>query len=295
VELIIAEGVRVGQINVSTGVKRLRVTGGQVTHVWCAHADTADQVAEDLLFDGVYVASLTGAPDRTVGGAYTAFNIRGRRMAVVNCRVDAEFYCIYCASRSGLPVEGLIVAGCVTRTFGLEANVRLVGVERAVLVENTLYSPRKHNYRIHGKSDLHYAGHNVFHGAGMMQGTMDGDRIGRTWFIGNAYNHRLQVERTQQITVRDNRGEAGDWDPANFAASARRGAEVADVAGNRFVKAAPMTPEIEEAQSSVFSLRHQGAIDPAVLEVLAALAQGRRPPFLEEPGMLRREPHAERR
>ena len=57
------------------------------------------------------------------------------------------------------------------------------------MIDNSIHNPNKHNYRLHGTSDLNYARGNLLLGAGVMMGTMPGDSLDRVWFNDNTFYH----------------------------------------------------------------------------------------------------------
>ena len=72
---------------------------------------------------------------------------------------------------------------------GPESTVRLVSVLRTATIENRIANSNKHNYRIHGTSDLAYARDNLLINTGVMLGRMAGDTLNRIWFDDNVFHH----------------------------------------------------------------------------------------------------------
>jgi hypothetical protein len=62
---------------------------------------------------------------------------------------------------------------------------------RSAVVGNRLTNGAKHNYRIHGRSDLNWASRNVLINSGVMLDTMEGDEIGKQWFEDNVFYHAM--------------------------------------------------------------------------------------------------------
>ena len=122
-----------------------------------------------------------------------------------------------------------------------------------MVVGNVLYNPIKHNYRIHGTSDLHYAARNTINGGGVMIGDGRTDRVGKVWFNDNVLNHTTEdlfnmKGPLEQISAHNNTvisrqwGEGGRFPPGR--------AKVTDLENNKVAG---------------------GTIDEEVLKVLKAL------------------------
>jgi hypothetical protein len=133
-------------------------------------------VIEDVIIDGVEVH----APG-------TAFEIYGRRIAIVRSQAHAGTYCVWTAPAFELHSEDIIIAGNRLDSAGPEATIRLVGSVRSVTVDNVLRNTAKHNYRIHGDTEYAYAARNMLINSGAMLGTMDEDHINKLWFDDNTF------------------------------------------------------------------------------------------------------------
>lgn len=190
VDVVVEDGVRVGEAFVDRGVARVRLRGGRYGRIELAVPARfgvsppeyrAEWLVRDVTIDGVEVDS--EAEDG-------AFLLRGRRIAVLRSRVRAERYAVWVGDTGDLQSEDVVIAGNDLRAAGAEATVRLVSVLRSAVVENRLSNPEKHNYRVHGRSDLAFAARNRLFDAGVMLASMDEDEVGTVWFVDNTIRHR---------------------------------------------------------------------------------------------------------
>lgn len=187
VEVVVDEGVTMGTLLVDRGLSRVTIRGGrwrglevQVPASFLSGApEYRDEwMSEDVLFDGVEVE----APA-------SAFNLRGRRVAVVRSAVLAEHYSVWTGGTGPLDSEDIILAENVFASAGPEATVRLVDVLRSATIDNVLSNGMKHNYRVHGRSDLALATRNVMITTGIMLGTQPEDEVGRVFVDDNVLHH----------------------------------------------------------------------------------------------------------
>ncbi|HJL14827.1 MAG TPA: hypothetical protein RMH99_04175 [Sandaracinaceae bacterium LLY-WYZ-13_1] len=186
VEILADEASRLGRLRVERAVHRVRLEGGhwQGVHLavparwWPTHEVRAEWMVEDVWIDGV-----------TVDAPGSAFEIRGRRIAVTHADVRAARYSVWCGDTDPLRSEDVILHGNVFDSAGPESTVRLVSVLRSATVANRLANTNKHNYRVHGDSDLAYAADNLLVDTGVMLGTMPGDALGTVWFDDNVLHH----------------------------------------------------------------------------------------------------------
>lgn len=187
VEIVADPGTSLGQLSIGQGVQRVRVEGGRWTAVridvpadFSAGASYRPELmAQDVWLEGMTVES----------GSETAYEIRGERIAIVGSDVTAGRYSVWCGDTGDFQTEDLILYDNVFRSAGPEATVRLVSVLRSATVSNVLSNTFKHNYRIHGVSDLNFAADNLLVGTGVMLGTMEGDSLGTVWFDDNVMHH----------------------------------------------------------------------------------------------------------
>jgi len=250
VEVLMDASVHVPHITIGAGLRRIRVAGGVTGTVaipvpgrWDdglgRHVFDPERIVEDVVFDGIRVRTAPPPKDTRKASGTTAFSIRGRRIAVLNCEVDSGTYGVWCSfgvAPRDVPCEDIIVAGCTFRAAGPEATVRFVGARRGVVVANVLYNPIKHNYRIHGISDLHYAARNTLNGGGVMIGDNKTDQVGRVWFNDNVLNNTTagffnlkasldQITAHNNVTISVQRGQSGRFTPGR--------AKSADIEGNK--------------------------------------------------------------
>jgi hypothetical protein len=187
VEVTMREGVEVERLRIDHAQKRIRVRGGRYGEILLSHPAQfypvkephPEWMVEDVIVDGVQIH----AP-RTAIEAY------GRRVAVLNSDIHAQLYSVWSGAVMGIGSEDILIAHNRMSSAGPEATVRLVDVLRSVTVDNVLRNNIKHNYRVHGRSDLAYAARNIFIHTGVMFGTMPDDHIGRIWFQDNTFFHR---------------------------------------------------------------------------------------------------------
>lgn len=187
VEIEADEATTLGTLSIAQSVARVRVTGGRwggvrvaIPAVFAPSVEYRPEwMAEDLWFQNVTVDS----------GSETALEIRGRRIALLESDVTGGRYSVWCGDTAHFQSEDVILFGNTLRSAGPEATVRLVSVLRSAVVANQLSNTYKHNYRIHGTSDLNYAADNLLAGTGVMLGTMEGDSLGRVWFDDNEMHH----------------------------------------------------------------------------------------------------------
>lgn len=186
IEIIADEATSLGRLSVGRGLSRVRIEGGRYTAIfisqpaqyWPSVEYRDEWMVSDVTIEGVHVV----APDM-------AFEIRGRRIAILRSRADAVRYSVWCGDTGPFSSEDIILHENVFVSAGPEATVRLVEVQRSATIANTLSNTSKHNYRIHGTSDLNYAAGNLLVGTGVMLGRMPGDDLGRVWFDDNVFHH----------------------------------------------------------------------------------------------------------
>lgn len=183
---------RIERLVIGAGVRRIRVSGLRIGSVYLSTPATwSGQPAvaawdsglfpEDVLIQNATIDAVNG----------NAFEVRGRRVAIVNCTVHARDFCVWAGDTGPLNSEDLIIAGCRMDSDGPQATLRVHDVTRCAVVDNRLANPVKHAYRVHGRSDLIWATRNVLVDAGMMLGTEPGDDCDRLWFVANTMYHRL--------------------------------------------------------------------------------------------------------
>jgi hypothetical protein len=186
IEILADDATSLGMLNIARGVARVHVVGGAWAGIHMAIpaqfspsvSYRAEWIVEDVLIEGVRVRS-----------GDTAFALRGHRIAVVRSRAQAERYSVWSGDMGPYESQDVILHENDFRSAGPEATVRLVQVLRSATVANRLTNTVKHNYRIHGTSDLVYAGRNLLVMTGVMLGRMPGDDLRRIWFDDNVLHH----------------------------------------------------------------------------------------------------------
>jgi hypothetical protein len=178
------DGVELDRVVIEHGAKRVALNGGRYGSILLAlpaefapaERSRPDWQVEDVIIDGVSVRA-TGI----------AFELYGKRIAVVRSKAYAGTYSIWSGPVLGLGNEDILIAGNDFHSAGPEATVRLVSATRSVTIDNRLRNSFKHNYRVHGASSLAYAARNTLINTGMMCGTMDADHIDKLWFDDNTF------------------------------------------------------------------------------------------------------------
>lgn len=186
IEIIADSRTSLGQLSVGRSVSRVRVSGGTWTGISTAIPAVfypsveyrPEWMASDVTIEGV-----------TVRSSNSAFEIRGRRIAIARSRASAVNYSVWCGDTASFASEDIILHDNVFESDGPQATVRLVQVLRSATISNVLVNGAKHNYRVHGTSDLNYAADNLLVNTGTMLGTMPGDDLGRIWFDDNVFHH----------------------------------------------------------------------------------------------------------
>lgn len=186
---IVADGATdLGRVTIARSVRRVRITGGRwagfLVEIPADFSGGSATYRADWLIEDLWIR------DTTVDSPDKAFEIRGRRIAIENNDATAILYSVWCGDTGPtIQNEDIILVGNDFESAGPESTVRLVSVLRSATVDNTFFNPNKHNYRIHGTSDLNYAGRNLLINSGVMLGRMPGDDLGRVWFDDNVMHH----------------------------------------------------------------------------------------------------------
>ncbi len=242
VEVRAEEGARIGQLTMERGVARVSVRGGRygaielpvpAQHVPPPPVWRRDWLVRDVRIEGV-----------EVDAADTAFAVRGVRVAILNSRARAARYSVWCGDTQDFQTEDLVLAGNRFESAGPESTVRLVGVRRAIVVDNTLSNTFKHDFRVHGTSDqVVFARNRLLH-TGIMVGSMPEDHIGSVWILDNEVHHDVpslfQVgrDRVRRLVARGNRVYSDRWD-CFVCEAPREGWEIGD---NPVAPYRPFTP-----------------------------------------------------
>lgn len=209
VEVLVDEDVRVGQLRIARSRARVRIAGGRFgaielavpgRHVPPPVVWNPAWRATDVIIDGVRV----DAED-------SAFKLRGQRIALINSHARARNYSVWVGDTNDFRTEDLVIAGNHFVSAGPESTVRLVDVDRAVVVDNVLENSIKHDFRVHGRSEDVLFARNRLVETGIMIGSMPGDRVGTVWLLENTLHHRapsllvVTPEQVERLVVRDNR------------------------------------------------------------------------------------------
>ncbi len=187
IEVLADDATSIGRLSIARGISRVHVSGGAYTGVFVTQPAQyypspttyrSGWMVTDVLFENMSVTS-----------SDIAFEMRGRRIAVLHSRTDAARYSVWVGDTGPMQSEDIILFENTFNSAGPEATVRLVQVLRSATIGNTLVNTFKHNYRVHGISDLNYARGNMLINTGVMLGRLPGDVLGREWFDDNVFHH----------------------------------------------------------------------------------------------------------
>lgn len=215
VELAFEPGASAGGVWIANRIARVAVRGGSLGYVemqlpgqyFPTEEFHPEWLTTDVLVDRV-----------DVDAADTAFLMRGGvRVAITNSRAHAVRYGVWFGDTAFFESEDVIVAGNELTCDGPEATVRLVHVIRSATIGNRLSNGEKHNYRIHGRSDLNWGARNLLIETGAFLGRLPDDAIGRQWFEDNTFHHRapslFEVDpNIPSLTARGNVIYTDVWD-----------------------------------------------------------------------------------
>lgn len=211
VEVVADEGMFIGSLIVTPGHRRVHIRGGTYGQIvleppTALHppppAWRAEDMTEDVLIEGVTVMAV-----RT---GLTGVLLRGRRVALVNSRVDAQFYAVFVGDTAPVPSEDIVIAGCSLRSDGEDPTVSLSDVRRAVVVDTWMENPRRSALRFHGESEWLIASRNTLVGGGVMIGTDPRDELADVWFWVNEAHHAapdlvsLEPDRIRGLVLASN-------------------------------------------------------------------------------------------
>ncbi len=215
IEVLLGPRARIERIVIDRGVHRVRIADGQVNSIELlppAAWDPDVRYDEDLFVTDVSLENLHMEANDS------ALVIRGRRVAVIGSDVTAERYSLWAGDTGPLDGEDLIVAHNTFRSAGPESTLRMHDVERSVVVDNVLSNGAKHDYRVHGRSDLAYAARNVLLRTGIMIGTQPEDHVGTVILEDNVLHHEapslLEINPAQirRLVLRNNTVYTNVWD-----------------------------------------------------------------------------------
>jgi hypothetical protein len=138
------------------------------------------------------------------------------RAAITNSVVQAGWYGVYVGVPAGFNAEDVVIAGNVLSSAGPEATIRFEHTIRSATIGNRLSNGSKHNYRVHGDSDVNWAARNTLIETGAMIGSLVADHLGREWFDDNVFYHRapslFEYGGIETLTARGNVVYSTVWD-----------------------------------------------------------------------------------
>jgi hypothetical protein len=216
VEIVMTAASRVNRIAIDRGVRRVRIAGGEVGTIellppaW--FGEGAPVWDESMFVEDVAIERVRARADDS------AFVVRGRRVAVLECDARAERYALWAGDTGPLDASDLIVANGRFRSAGPESTLRMHDVVRSAVVGMVLENREKHDYRVHGRSDLALAARNVLVHTGMMIGTQPGDRVGTVIFEDNVLHHdvpsllEIDPSAIRRLVMRRNVVYTDRWD-----------------------------------------------------------------------------------
>jgi hypothetical protein len=194
IDVQVEGNAEIGAVFIEKSMKRIQFRGGRYGKVELQRpadfnvtpvAWREEWLVEDVLFDGV------DADTNRLGEAAYAFDVRGKRIAILRSRVRAGLYSVWVGDTDTFRSEDIILAGNTFDSAGPESTVRLQPVFRSVVVENMMTNTLKHNYRVHGRSDQAVAARNTLINAGVKLATEEGDQLGTVWLQDNVFHHTL--------------------------------------------------------------------------------------------------------
>lgn len=194
VQLLMAEGAFIERLSIARGTSRVHVRGGHFGAIELAvparFGAGEPEYREAWKVSDVALEQVEVETNHAVGADDTAFFLRGTRIALVRSRARAQRCAVWSGDMGPFVSEDLVVSESRFDAAGPEATVRLVGVERAAVVDNVLSNTRKHDFRVHGRSDRVLFARNRLLETGVMIGTMPGDAVGSIWVLDNTFHHR---------------------------------------------------------------------------------------------------------
>lgn len=211
VEIEIARRAYVGSLVVLGGHERIHVHGGELGQVVLEpprelHPPPPEWRVDDMIED-VLLEDLTVD---AVPSGLSAVLLRGRRVALINSRIDARMLGVYVGDTAPVQSEDVVIAGCSIRSEGEDVAVAVGHVRRAVVVDSWLENPRMSSLRFNGHSEWVVASRNTLSGGGVMIGTDTGSEVENAWFWANRVHHSafgmlsLAPDQVDELVVADN-------------------------------------------------------------------------------------------
>ena len=183
IEMLLEPGASISSVLIGWSAHRVSVIGGTVGRFEImapvSYSTGRGVVNPALAVTDVYVSGVEAS----------VFILRGERHAVVRSSTHAPDGSVWVGDTLSYINRDIIIAGNTFRSAGPQATVRMHDVERTVTVGNRLYNGAKHNYRIHGQSDLNFAARNLLAHTGFMIGTEPDDHLVRQWFVDNVIHY----------------------------------------------------------------------------------------------------------
>lgn len=152
-----------------------------------------DDMIEDVLIENVHVMA--------VSTGLSGVLIRGRRVAFVNSRVEAQFMAVFVGDTAPVQSEDVVIAGCRLTSAGEDVAVVLSDVRRGAVVENRIENPSTSTLRMHGQSEWLVASTNTLIGGGVMIATDPRDEMEHVWFVG----HELYQTTPHMVSLHPDR------------------------------------------------------------------------------------------
>jgi hypothetical protein len=193
IEVRMDDKASIGGVLIGLSVKRVALIGGHYTGTiemlqpstfYPSRVDNPAWAVEDVMLDGINVRSTNS----------TGIFLRGHRVAVIRSFSHGADYGIYSDTISADHNSDIIIAGNQIEAEGRQATLRLIQVSHSVTVENRLtdlmQTGEKHNYRVHGNSNMVFAARNELVNSGTMLGTMPNDNVTDLWFNDNTFHHK---------------------------------------------------------------------------------------------------------
>lgn len=210
VEVVVGTNALVESLVILPGSERIRIEGGTYGQIvleppmllepppeWRA----ADMI-EDVRIEGVHVMAV-----RT---GLAGILVRGRRIAILDSRVDAQFAAIYVGDTAPVLAEDVVIAGCSLASQGEEPTLLARDVRRFIAVANWIENPRVTSLRVQGVVEWPFASRNTLVGGGVAIGAEEGDAITEAWFWANAIHHnasdpvQLSPARVRELVLAGN-------------------------------------------------------------------------------------------
>jgi hypothetical protein len=209
------DGARLGTLLLLQGAQRIELRHLELAGVELAPPALFDE--QGAHYDPARMVQDVHIADVRVDAPDSAFVLRGRRVRIERAQVHAARYALWAGDTGPLDGSDLWLSDAELSSEGAEATVRIHDVLRSVVVRNTLSNGAKHAYRVHGRSDLAYAAHNLLLHTGVMIGTQPGDSVGFIRFEDNELRtetpslFELDVQAIRTMIVQRNRAFNDTW------------------------------------------------------------------------------------